>query len=102
MATLRQILEISVGTSVVRKKDNQGIPLLKRRGGAGISDSENEQAGKFNGQFTDVFNEKEHGEVQFLSRSATFMDDIVVSKEGVTKLNPSKALGPDELHILES
>ena len=30
------------------------------------------------------------------------MEDIVVSKEGVTKLlkglNPSKALGPDELH----
>ena len=30
------------------------------------------------------------------------MDDIVVSKEGATKLlkglNPSKALGPDELH----
>ena len=30
------------------------------------------------------------------------MDDIAVSNEGVTKLvkvlNPSKALGPDELH----
>ena len=30
------------------------------------------------------------------------MEDIVVTKEGVTKLlkglNPSKALGPDELH----
>ena len=30
------------------------------------------------------------------------MDDIIVSNEGVTKLlkslNPSKALGPDELH----
>ena len=41
-----------------------------------------------------------------LSRMAPFMDDIVVSNEGVTKLlkglNPSKALGvnlgPDELH----
>ena len=35
-------------------------------------------------------------------RSAPFMDEIVVTKEGVTKLlkglNPSKALGPDELH----
>ena len=32
----------------------------------------------------------------------SFMEDIVVTKEGVTKLlkgsNPSKALGPDELH----
>ena len=48
----------------------------------------------------------DHSEVPFLSRSAPFMDDIVVSNEGVTKLlkgllkglNPSKALGPDELH----
>ena len=40
-------------------------------------------------------------EVPFLSRSAPFMDDIIVSNEGVTKLlkglNPSKALEPDEL-----
>ena len=35
-------------------------------------------------------------------RSAPFLNDIVISKEGVIKLlkglNPSKALGPDELH----
>ena len=50
----------------------------------------------------DVFNKNNHSEVPFLSRSAPFMDDIVVSKEGVTKLlkglNSSKALGPDEPH----
>ena len=44
----------------------------------------------------------DHSEVPFLSMSAPFMDDIVVSNEGVTKLlkglNPSKALGYDELH----
>ena len=49
-----------------------------------------------------MFNKNEHSEVPFLSRSAPFVDDIVVSNEGVTKflkgLNPSKALGPDELH----
>ena len=37
-----------------------------------------------------------------LDRSAPFMTDIAVSKDGVIKLlkglNPSKALGPDELH----
>ena len=85
-----------------QKKDNQGILPLKRRGGTGITASETEQAEEFNGQFTDVFNKNDHSEVQFLSRSAPFMDDIVVSNEGVTKLlkglNPSKALGPDELH----
>ena len=85
-----------------QKKDNQGIPPLKRRRGTGITASVIEQAEEFNGQFTDVFNESDHIEVPFLSRSAPFMDDIVVSNKGVTKLlkglNPSKALGPDELH----
>ena len=99
---LRQILETSIGTSIVRKKDNQSTPLLKKRGGAGITASEIEQTEEFIGQFTDVFNKNDHSEVPFLSRSAPFMDDIVVSNEGVTKrlkgLNPSKALGPDELH----
>ena len=38
------------------------------------------------------------------SRRGSFMEDIVVSMEGVTKLlkdlNSSKALGPDELHLI--
>ena len=85
-----------------QKKDNEGIPPLKRRGGTDITASEFEQTEEFNSQFTDVFNKNDHSEVPFLSRSAPFMDDIVVSNEGVTKLlkglNPSKALMPDELH----
>ena len=44
----------------------------------------------------------EYSQVPLLDRSAPFMEDIYVTKEGVTKLlkglNPSKALGPDELH----
>ena len=44
----------------------------------------------------------EHSQVPLLERSAPFMNDIAVSKDGVIKLlkglNPSKALGPDELH----
>ena len=56
----------------------------------------------FNGQFTDVFSKNEHTQVPLLDRSAPFMNDIAVSKDGVIKLlkglNPSKALGPDELH----
>ena len=63
-----------------QKKDNQGIPPLKTSRGTGITPSEIEQAG----EFTDVFNERDHSEVPFLNRSAPFMDDIVVSKEGVT------------------
>ena len=55
-----------------------------------------------NGQFSDVFSKSEYKQVPLLDRSAPFMHDIVVTKEGVTKLlkglNPSKALGPDELH----
>ena len=49
-----------------------------------------------------MFTKSEHSQVPLLDRSAPFMEDIVVTKEGVTKLlkglNPSKALGPDELH----
>ena len=55
-----------------------------RRGGTGIKASEIEQAEEFNGQFTYVFNKSDHSEVPFLSRSAPFMDDSVVSNEGVT------------------
>ena len=44
----------------------------------------------------------EHSQVPLLDRSAPFMEDIVVTKKGVTKLlkglNPSKALGPGEFH----
>ena len=69
-----------------KKKDNQGIPPLKRRGGTGITASETEQAEEFNGQFTDVFSKSDYSKVSFLSRSAHFMDDIVVWNEGVTKL----------------
>ena len=84
------------------KKDTQGIPPLKKRHGGGLAQSDFEKASEFNGQFTDVFTKSEHSQVPLLDRSVPFMEDIVVTKEGVTKLlkglNPSKALGPDELH----
>ena len=67
-----------------------------------FSESDFEKAGEFDGQFTDEFTKTEHSQVSLLNRKAPFMEDTVVSKEGVTKffkgLNPSKALGPDELH----
>ena len=85
-----------------KKKDVQGIPPLKKRNGSGLAESDFEKAGEFNGQFTDVFTKIEHSQVPLLNRKAPFMEDNVVSKEGVTKhvkgLNPSKALGPVELH----
>ena len=85
-----------------QKKAAQGIPPLKKRNGCGVAQSESEKAAEFNGQFTDVFTKSEYSQVPLLDRSATFMEDIVVTKEGVTKLvkdfNPSKALGPDEFH----
>ena len=85
-----------------QKKDTQCIPPLKRRNGNGVAQSDLEKAEEFNDQFTDVFNKNEHTEVPLLDRSAPFMDDIVVPKDGVTKLlkglNPSKALAPDEFH----
>ena len=94
--------ETSVGTSIVRKKNTQGSPPLKRKNAKGVAPSDLEKAEEFNGQFTDVFSKNEHTQVPLLDRSAPFMDAIVVSKDGVIKLlkglNPSKALGPDELH----
>ena len=50
----------------------------------------------------DVFTKTGHSQVPLLDRSTPFMEHIVVTKEGVTELlkgfDPSKALGPDELH----
>ena len=79
-----------------QKKDTQGIPPLKKRNGSGIAQSEFEKAEEFNGQFSDVFTKSDYKQVPLMDRSAPFMHDIVVTKEGVTKLlkglNPSKAL----------
>ena len=44
------------------------------------------QAEEFNGHLTDVFNINKHSQVYFLDRSASFMDNICVSKKGVIKL----------------
>ena len=72
-----------------QKKDTQGIPPLKQRNGNGVTQSDLEKTEEFNGQFTDLFNKNEHTQVPLLDRYVPFMDDIVVSKDGVT--NFSKA-----------
>ena len=69
-----------------QKKDTQGIPPLKRKNGKGVAQSDLEKAEEFNGQFTDVFSKTEHTQVPLLDRSAPFMNDIAVSKDGVIKL----------------
>ena len=98
---LRLIQGTFTGTSIIRKKDTQGIPPLKKRNGNGVAKSEFEKADEFNGQFTGVFTKTEHNQVPLLDRSAPFKEEIVATKEGVTKLlkglNPSKATGPEEL-----
>ena len=91
LVMLRQTPETSISTSIVQKKDTQGIPPLKRRNGNGSAQSDLEKAEEFNAQFSDVINKM----VLLLDRPAPFMDNTVVSKDGVTKLlkglNPSKA-----------
>ena len=69
-----------------QKKDTQGIPPLKKRQGSGLAQSDFEKASEFNGQFTDVFTKSEHSQVPLLDRLDPFMEDIVVTKEGVTKI----------------
>ena len=82
-----------------QKKDAKGIRPLKKRNGSVVAQSESKKVAEFNGQFTGVFTKSEYSQVPLLDRSAAFMDDIVVNKEGVTKLLKGlKALGPDELH----
>ena len=75
---------------------------MKRKNGKGVAQSDLKKAKELNGQITDVFSKNEHTQVPLLDRSAPFMNNIAVSKDGVIKLlkglNPSKALGPDELH----
>ena len=75
---------------------------FKKCSESSVAQSDLEKAEEFNGQFKGVFNKEEHSQIPLLDRSASFMDNICVSKEGVTKLlkelNPSKTFGPDELH----
>ena len=78
------------------------MPPLKKTNGSGLVESETEQAEEFNCQFTDVFTKTSESEVPLFEKSAPPKSDIHISNEGVIKmmkgLNPSKALGPDELH----
>ena len=98
---LRQTPETSIGTSLVRKRHPR-YSTPEKEEWKGCCSVDLEKAEEFNGQFMDVFNKNEHTQVPLLDRSAPFMNDIAVSKDGVIKLlkglNPSKALGPDELH----
>ena len=66
-----------------QKKDIQGIQPLKKKNGKGVAQSDLEKAEEFNGQFTDVFNKNVHTQVPLLDRSATFMNDSIISKDGV-------------------
>ena len=90
---LRLIPRISTGTSIVRKRTPRvSPPPLKKRNGGGVAQSESEKAAEFNGHFTDVFTKSEYSQAHLLNRSAPFMEYIVVTKGGVTKL--LKGLNP--------
>ena len=57
---------------------------LKKRQGNGIAQSDFEKANEFSAQFMNVFFKIEHSQVPLLDRPVQFMEDIVVTKEGVT------------------
>ena len=80
------------------------IFFRSRNYGKGVAQSDLEKAEEFNGQFTDVFNKNEHTQVPLPDRSAPFMNDIAISKDGVIKLlkglNPSDQLHPRVLKEL--
>ena len=68
-----------------QRKDNEGIPSLKRRNGRGLAESETEQAEEFNGQLADVFSKTSENEVPLLEKSAPPMSNIHILNEGVIK-----------------
>ena len=82
--------------------DRQGIPSLKKRDGNGDAELDSEKAVELIGHLNDAFTKTGYNEVPLTRRSAPFMDRLLVSSEGVIKLlkglNPSKAVGPVELH----
>ena len=102
LVMLRQTPETSIGTLIVRKKTPKVFHPWKGRMERVLLSRTSKRQRNSMVSFTDVFNKNEHTQVPFLDRSAPFMNDIVISKEGVIKLlkglNPSKALGPYELH----
>ena len=102
LVTSSQTLETSTDMRIVRGKIVKESHRWKKWDGIGLAESESDQAQEFNGQFTDVLTQSRFNEALLLDRSAPRMNDSAVSIEGVTKLrkglNPSKAMGPDELH----
>ena len=79
---LFEIPGIFIVTLVVRKKDVQGIPTLKKMQGSCLAQLEFEKSSEFNGKFADVFTKTEHSQIPLVDKSIPFMEDIVVSKEG--------------------
>ena len=59
-----------------QRKDNQGIPPLKKRDDSGLAECESDQAEEFNGQFTNGFTQNRFNEALLLDRSALQMNDI--------------------------
>ena len=85
-----------------QKKDTQGIPPLKRKNGKGVAQLDLEKAEGFNCQFTDVFSKNEHTQVPLLDRSAPFMNEIAVSKDGVIKLLKYTSIFHNNLRVMLS
>ena len=106
LVMLRQTPETSIGTSIVRKKTPKVFHpwkgrmerVLLRR----ISKRQRNSVVSLRMCSIKMNHKNKHTQVPLLDRSAPFMNDIAVSKDGVIKLlkglNPSKALGPDGLH----
>ena len=67
------------------KRHPRYSPLINRNG-SGVAQSESENAAEFNDHFIYKFTKSEHNQVPLLDRSAPLMEDIVVTKIGVTKI----------------
>ena len=99
---LRLIPGIFIGISIVRGKIPKAFPLSKRKMEVVLLNQISKKQNNLMVSSQMYSPKRYYDQVPLLDRSAPFMDEIVVTTEGVTKLlkvlNPSKALGPDELH----
>ena len=101
LVMLRQTPETSIGTSIVRKKTPKVFHLWKGRMERVLLSriSKKQRNSMVSLRMCSI---KWTDPDPLLDRSAPFMNDIAVSKDGIIKLlkglDTPKALGPDELH----
>ena len=67
-----------VGDLRANPETSTGIQIAKKGDGSDLVESESDQTGEFNGQFSDVLTQSGLNEIPLFDRSAPQMNDIVI------------------------